>query len=579
MDNAELADVFDRIASLLEIKGEMVFKTVAYRRAAESLRSMVEDIHTVRASGRLDKIPGVGKAIAQKIEELLDTGQLSFLNRLEEEVPPSLIELLNIPDVGPKKVALFWQKMGITSLNALETAAREGRLQDLPGMGPKSEIRLLEGIKTYRRSIRRVPLPVARKLARPWLKWLEDQPGVTQAQAAGSMRRWKPDIGDLDVVFASDSPALVMQALTQKKEVHRVLAQGEYKSSIELEDGLRLQFWCQPPERFGSLLQFVTGSKAHNVRLREFAQKAGFSLSERGLLDRSGVEHLCAAEEEVYEKLGLPWIPPELREDRGEIQAAAQRRLPNLIRFEDLVADLHLHTTWSDGEGSIEEMVSAAQETGRRLLAVTDHSFLMKMGEGAWFEKLERQRAEIEKLRSRLGRDFILLQGAEVDILSDGSLDLPDEMLQQLDIVVASLHFGLNQPRQVITNRLLNAIRNPHVDIIAHPSGRSLPDFEGADLDWEAVFAAARQHNVALEINANPAHLDLDEAHARRAAEQGLLLCINSDSHAPRQLGREYGVAVARRAWIEPRQVLNAWPEDQILEWLKNRRSSEIHKK
>ena len=577
MDNTELAEIFDRIADLLEIKGELVFKTLAYRRAAVSLRDLVEDIHSLRALNRLDEIPGVGKAIAQKIEELLDTGQLGFLNRLEEEVPPSLIELLNVPDVGPKKVALFWQKAGITTLDALESAAKENRLQDLPGIGLKSEARLLEGIKAYRRSIRRIPLPVARTLARPWLKWLEDQPGVTQAQAAGSIRRWRLDIGDLDIVFASSNPAPVMQALTQKKEVYRVLAQGEYKTSIELEDGLRLQFWCQPPERFGSLLQFVTGSKAHNVRLREFAQKAGFSLSERGLLDRSGAEHLCATEEEVYEKLGLPWIPPEMREDRGEIQAAVQRHLPDLIRLEDLVADLHLHTNWSDGEGSIEEMVSAARQIGRRVLAITDHSYLMKLGEGARFEMLERQRVEIEALRGQLGDDFVLLHGAEVDILSDGSLDLPEEILKQLDIVVASLHFGFHQPRQVITNRLLKAIQNPYVDIIAHPSGRSLPDFEGADLEWEAVFSAACQHNVALEINANPCHLDLDEARARSAAERGVLLCINTDSHAPRQLGREYGVAVARRAWIGTHQVLNAWSENQILDWLKNHKPGKIH--
>jgi len=312
--------------------------------------------------------------------------------------------------------------------------------------------------------------------------------------------------------------------------------------------------------------------------LREFAQKAGLSLSERGLLDHSGVEHLCAAEEEVYEKLGLPWIPPEMREDRGEIQAAAQHRLPNLIRSKDLIADLHLHTDWSDGKGSIEEMIFAAKKIGRRLLAITDHSYLMKIGEGLRLENLERQRAAIEKLRSQLGHGFTLLHGAEVDILSDGSLDLPTKALQQLDIVVASLHFGFNQPRQVITDRLLKAIRNPFVDIIAHPSGRSLPDFEGADLDWEAVFSAARQYNVALEINANPAHLDLDEIHARKAAEQGVLLCINSDSHAPHELEREFGVAMARRAWIEPQQVLNTWSEDQILAWLKNHKQNKFRK-
>jgi DNA polymerase (family 10) len=572
MDNIELAEIFDRIASLLEIKGELVFKTIAYRRVAESLRMLVEDARVLQASGRLGEIPGVGKAIAQKIDELLDTGQLGFLNRLEEEVPPTLIDLLNIPDVGPKKAALFWKEAGITTLAGLETAAKEGRLKNLPGMGIKSEERILEGILAYRRSTRRYPLPVARSMARPLLKWLAEQPGVTNAQAAGSMRRWKPDIGDLDLVFASDEPRQVMEAFVQRKEVRRVTARGDFKTSVELEDGLRMQLWCQPPERFGALLQFVTGSKGHNVRLREFAQKAGYSLSERGLLDREGKETLCATEEEVYEKLGLPWIPPEIREDRGEVQAAVEGRLPDLIRVEDLVADLHLHTVWSDGEGSIEEMAETAQSLGRKMLAITDHSFLMKVGETSGFEKLERQRAEIIELRKKLGSSFLLLQGTEVDIMADGSLDLPDEILQQMDVVVASLHSSLDQPREVITSRLIKAMHNPYVDIIAHPSGRSLPFFQGADLDWDAVFAEAAVCNVALEINSNPCHLDLDEAHARRAADLGLLLCINTDSHAPRQMRREYGVGVARRAWIESRQVLSTWPVEKILDWLENHR-------
>lgn len=574
MDNLELADIFERIACLLEIKGELVFKTLAYRRVAESLRDMVEDVHVLRENGRLEEIPGVGKAIAGKIEELLDTGRLEFLKRLEEEVPPTLIDLLNIPDVGPRKVALFWREAGITTVDGLEEAARNGRLHNLPGMGRKSEERMLEGILAYRRSTRRYPLPMARAMAKPWVNWLKEQPGVTQVEIAGSVRRWKTDIGDLDIVFASEDPKPVMEAFANKKEIQRIIARGDNKTSVELTDGLRMQLWCQPPERFGSLLQFVTGSKAHNVRLREYARKVGFSLSERGFLDAQGVEHLCRTEEDVYEKLGFPWIPPELREDRGEIQAAVEKRLPNLIRFEDLTADLHLHTVWSDGEGTIEDMVETAQALGRKLLAITDHSFLLKIDDEIPYEKLERQKAEIHDLRKKYGSDFTLLHGVEVDILSDGSLDLPVEILKDLDIVVASLHSNLHQPRQVITDRLIRAIRNPFVDIIAHPSGRSLPRFEGADLDWDAVYAAAGACNVALEINSNPEHLDLDEAHARRAAELGILLCIDTDSHAPRQLKRRYGVEVARRAWIEAPQVLTTWSPEQILDWLANHRKN-----
>lgn len=574
MDNAELAEVFERIASLLEIKGELVFKTIAYRRAAESLRALAEDAAALRDEGRLSEIPGVGKAITQKIEELLDTGELGFLKRLEEEVPPSLIELLKIPDVGPRKATLFWKQAGITTLAGLEKAAQAGELRNLPGMGVKSEERILEGIAAYRRSTRRYPLPVARSMSRPILNWLAGQPGVSHAQAAGSMRRWKPDIGDVDIVFASADPGPVMEGLIQRKEIQRVVARGDYKTSVELADGLRMQVWCQPPERFGALLQFVTGSKGHNVRLRELAQSRGLSLSERGFLKADGGERLCASEEEVYETLGLPWIAPELREDRGEIEAARQGRLPQLIRAQDWVADLHLHTVWSDGEGSIEEMVEAARSAGRKALAVTDHSFLLRSMEEPEYEKLERQRAEIGELRRNLGGKITLLHGAEVDILADGTLDFPDEILQQLDVVVASLHSSLDQPREQITARLIQAIHNPYVDIIAHPSGRALPFFQGADLDWEAVFREAAACHVALEINSNPGHLDMDEIHARRAAELGITLCINSDAHAPRQMKREYGIGVARRGWIEARQALSTWPVEQVLDWLENHRKS-----
>lgn len=573
MNNTELADIFERIASLLEIKGEIVYKILAYHRAAESLRVLTEDVSRLREEGRLEEIPGVGKAISEKIEELLETGELKFLLRLEQEIPVSLLDILKIPDIGPKRVALFWRQADITNLDELEIAAQEGRLKNLPGMGEKSEKRLLEGIRTYRRSIHRIPLPVARSIVRRWLQWIKEQPGVIKVEAAGSLRRWKTSIGDLDLVMACNNPAPVMDAFVRHKDVQRILAQGESKSSVELADGLRVQLWQQPAERFGSLLQFVTGSKAHNVRLRELAQKRGLSLSERGLLDSNGKEHFCTSEEEVYERIGLPWIPPELREDRGEFQAAQEGRLPSLIRWQDLTADLHTHTILSDGEGSITEMVLEAKRLGWALLAVTDHSCLLKVDEKGWLGKLKRQRDEIEEVRRSLGEGFTLLHGAEVDILPDGSLDYPDEILQWLDVVVVSLHSELHQPRQEITTRLLKAIRNPHVDIVAHPSGRALPYYQGADLDWEAVFEAAKECNVALEINANPCHLDLDEFYARKAVERGILLCINTDAHAPRQLNREYGIGVARRAWVQPEQSLTAWPAKKIVSWLREHRN------
>lgn len=582
MNNQELAEIFERIASLMEIKGEVIYKTLAYRRAAESLRNLAEDVNAAYTSdgqspqqSRLTEIPGVGKAIAEKIDELLTTGKLSFLERLEEEVPPSLIELLQIPDVGPKKVALFWKQAGITNLTELQEAARTGRLRDLPGMGEKSEARLLAGVESLARRSSRMLLGSAWPVTRRWLAWLRALPGVEQAEAAGSLRRWRPTIGDIDLLAASSQPAEVMQAFTRHPDVQRILGQGENKSSIELKSGLKLQLWIQPPERFGSLWQYSTGSKDHNVRLRELAQRKGLSLSEKGLRNDSGQELLCAGEETLYAALGLPLIPPELREDRGEIQAALAGKLPALLELSDLQSELHVHSSWSDGHSSIEEMAKAARQRGLKMLAITDHSASLGIARGLTAERLREQRREIDEVQHKMGRSIRLLHGVEVDILADGSLDHPDEVLAGLDIVIASIHSSLRQPRQVITERLLKAIRHPHVDIIGHISGRLLPNREGADLDWDAVLSAARESGVAIEINANPARLDLDEIHARRAGEMGILLSIDTDAHAPDQLDlAEYGVSVARRAWLTAEQVISAWPPERLLAWLKSRAPS-----
>lgn len=574
MTNHDLADIFDHIANLLEIKGELVFKTLAYRRVAETLRNLPEDIHTVMAENRLQEIPGVGKAIAEKITELLTTGSLRFLEALEQEVPPTLETLLEVPDVGPKKAALFWRELGIINIAGLEAAARAGQLRNLPGMGAKSEERILAGLAALARRSRRMLLGNARPLALRWLAWLRAQPGVEQAEIAGSLRRWKSTIGDLDLVAASRAPAPLMDAFVHHPDVVRIAGQGENKSSVELSNGINLQIWVQPPERFGTLLQFVSGSKDHNVRLRELAQKKGLSLSEQAILRPDGSEILCAAEEEVYAALGLPWIPPELREDRSEIQAALAGRLPDLIQTSDLTADLHNHTTWSDGAAGIEEMARGAIARGRKVLAITDHSGGLSVTGGLDVERLRQQRLEMRGVQSRLDGQILLLQGAEVEIRADGSLDYPDDVLDELDIVVASLHTSLRQPREQVTARLLNAVRNPHVDIIGHPSGRLLGYREGADLDMEQVLAAARDSGVALEINANPSRLDLDEVYARRAAEMGIPIAINTDSHAPDQMDlAEYGVSVARRAWISADRVLTAWPPEQITAWLKRKRA------
>ncbi len=572
MNNVELAQTFEKIADLLEIKGEVIYVTLAYRRAAESLRTLGQEADVYRTSQPLTSIPGVGKAISEKITELLDTGKLGFLEKLEAEVPVSLLEILEVPDVGPKKVALFWKQAGITSLNELEMAAQERQLRSLPGMGEKSEQRILEGIAALRRRSHRMTLGVARPIGLRWIEWLRAQPCVQQAEFAGSLRRWRSTIGDLDLVAACEDSTALMAAFTSHPEVDRVLGQGGNKSSIELKSGLKLQLWIQPAANFGSLLQFVSGSKEHNVHLRELALKQGWSLSERGLTGTDGELVSYPEEELLYQALGLPWIAPELREDRGEIQAGQVGKLPVLLQTAALKAELHSHTTWSDGVSSIREMAQAARLRGLNVLAITDHSASLGIAGGLTAADLLKQRVEIDQVQKEMGSEILLLQGAEVEIKADGTLDYPDEVLARLDIGIASLHVSLRQPRNEITERLLKAMRNPQVDIIGHPTGRLLPNREGADLDMDAVLQTAKEHGLALEINANPARLDLDEVYARRAAEMGIPLSINTDAHSPRDLDlREYGVSVARRAWVEPEAVINTWPAEKITAWLKSR--------
>ena len=363
-----------------------------------------------------------------------------------------------------------------------------------------------------------------------------------------------------------------MKAFTSHPDVRRILGAGESKSSVELSNGIHIQLWIQPAEKFASLLQFVSGSKDHNVTLRELAQRQGLSLSEHGLTDVEGKESHYENETDLYQALGLQWIPPELREDNGEVQAAKENRLPHLIEVKDLRAELHSHSTWSDGTLSIREMVKAAQARGLKMLAVTDHTQSLGIANGLTSERLRTQRREIDEIQAELGQNFTLLQGAEVEIKADGSLDYPDDVLARLDIVIASLHVSLRQTRAEITARLIKAIRNPHVDVIGHPSGRLLPDREGADLDWDQVLKAALENKVVLEINAHPSRLDLDDVHARLAGQMGILLAIDTDAHSASDLDNAvYGVSVARRAWIEAPQVLNTWAPEDIRKWLKGR--------
>ena len=572
LTNQELADIFNLIADLLEIKGENIFKVLAYRRAADSLLNLSQPAYDIWKEGKLRELPNIGKAIEDKIGELFTTGNLAFLERLKQEVPVSLVELLQIPGVGKKKVSLFWKALGITTVEELEKAAREGKLRELPGLGAKSEERIIAGIEMLARRSTRIPLGDAWNFAQEIVEHLQKTTSSEKIEVAGSLRRKCDTVCDIDLLATGENSSEVMRAFREHPLVSQVLASGETKSSVEYKNGRHAQLWAHKPQHHGTALQYTTGSKAHNVHLREFARTKGFSLSEYGLTQDDGTEILCATEEEVYQHLGIPWIPPELREDRGEIQAAIENTLPRLIETSDIVADLHTHSTWSDGKATIKEMALAAISRGLKVLAITDHSNSLGIAGGISPEKISEQRMEIKKVQEELGDSILLLQGIEVEILADGRLDFPDEVLAKLDIVIASLHTSLRQPREKITERLLNAITNPHVDIIAHPTGRKIPDRDPADLDLERIFTAAAKYNTALEINAHPSRLDLNDINTRNAIQHGVLISINTDAHQTEGFNvLHFGVATARRGWVEAKNVINTWPATKLLNWLQEK--------
>jgi DNA polymerase (family 10) len=570
MNNREMADTLEAVANLMEIKGEAIYRILAYRRAAEALRALGRNVRDIWEAGELETIPGVGKAIAGKIDEMIRTDQLAFYKNLAKEVPPGLIEVLKVEGVGPKKAAQFWKEAGIASLEELEAAAKAGELRALSGMGGKSEKKILNGIQALRdRATDRYLLSDAWQAAQGLIEAMRRVKEVKRIESAGSLRRWRETIGDLDLVAASDSPSIVMEAFVGLPQIERVLGKGDTKSSVELRDGMRVQLWVHPPERFGSAWQYATGSQAHNVRLRELALTQGLSLSEHGFKREDGSEILCHEETEVYEQLDLAWIPPELREDLGEIAAAQDADFSNLVTMEDLRGELHAHSNWSDGSVSIDEMAQSAITHGIKYLVISDHSRSLGIANGLSIDQLIQQREEILHVQKKVGEKIRLIQGSEVEILADGSLDYPDEVLAQLDLVIASLHTSLNQPREKVTQRVLNAVRNPHVDIIGHLTGRLINKRNPADLDVESILAEGAAHDVVFEINANAERLDLKDSHARMALEFGCKLAINTDAHSPEHFDfRRFGVGTARRAGAPISSVVNTWPFDEFQAWL-----------
>jgi len=573
LNNRQLADTFTLIGNLCEIKGEVIYVVLAYRKASESLISLPREASEYWKEGKLREIPGVGKAIAEKIDELLTTGKLQFLENLKKEVPEELAGWLAVPGLGPKKIAMIWKTLDITALADLEAAAKAGKLRSLPGMGAKSESAILEGIASLARRSGRISIGRAYPLANEIIATLKKVKGVVDAQPAGSLRRMRSTVGDLDILVAAKDSSAVMEAFVTLPRVSRVLGKGETKSSIEFTDGIRAQVWVYPPREFGTALQYATGSKDHNVLLRQIALDKGLSLSDHSFKKMKGEgEIFCATEEEVYKTLGLKWIPPELREGRDEVALAKADNLPKLIEVKDIKSNLHMHSTYSDGKLSMLDMAKAAIKRGLKVIVFSDHSVSLGVANGLSIERHKQQAAEIKKIQKQLGDQITILHSSEVEIKADGSLDYADDFLASLDLVVASLHSSLRQPREKITERLLKAVNNPHVDIIGHPTEREIPDREGADLDMEVILQAAAKSGVAMEISASPYRLDLDDPHARRAKELGVLLSVNTDAHSEEDYDLlHYGVAIARRAGLTKSDVINTWSADKLLKWLNKR--------
>ncbi len=578
LSNQQLAAIFQDIADRLEIRGEVVFKVRAYRNVAENILACPVAVETLWREGRLGEISGVGKEIAKKIDELMSTGRLAFYERLREQVPDGVVEMLRVPGIGPKRAAEFWQQLGITSLVELEEAAQQGKLRALPRMGEKVEQNILSGLAALKRQASgRLRLGDALPIAEEIVALLRQVAPAQHIAYAGSLRRGKETIGDLDVLAAADDPAPIIRAFISLPRASEVLAAGDTKASVRLDNGVQVDLRVVPPYTWGTALQYFTGSQQHNIRLREIAQRKGFSLNEYALTRQSdGTAETFADEMALYARLGLAWIPPELREDRGEIERALELGpgrvvMPGLITLQDIRGDLQMHTTWSDGAADVMNMARAAAARGYDYILITDHTAGLGVVNGLTPERLAQQRKEIDRVNAQLSAEGVklrVLHGAEVEVRSDGSLDLPDEVLAKLDLAQISLHSALNQPRDQITERAIRAMRNPHVHILGHPAGRLIHQREGADYDWEALFRAAADLGVALEINSDPARLDLDDAHARRAAELGCVFTISTDAHHPDALDHmRLGVLVARRAWLTPDQVVNAWPLPRLRRW------------
>ena len=593
LTNGDLARIFHDIGDMLEVKGELVFKTVAYHRAADAIGRSPVDLVAAYRAGDPPRIPGVGQAISDKIAELATTGHLAFYDRLAAEVPPGLIELLRLPGLGPKTVRLIYGELGIDSMDDLRKAAEAGTLRNLKGLSARTEQLILEGIDRLESTPQRMHLHRAEQILEGVMELMRDTPGVRSLEPAGSFRRRRESIGDLDLLAETDDGPGLIERFTTLGIVDHVVNQGGYKAAVRLMRGPQVDLMIMPPGEGGTYRIHFTGSKEHNVRLRARARDAGWSLSEKGFL-RIGEDgepltgtaaelRTFTTEAEAYAFAGLPYIEPELREDAGEIEAALAGRLPALITLADLRGDLHSHSDWSDGVHPIEVMAEAARRRGHAYQVLTDHTRSLAIARGLTPDQVEEQRVIIAELNARFAAEeaagtappetppegFRLLHGCELEVRADGELDYDDDLLELFDVVVASVHVSRRQTRAELTRRTLNAIRSPHVDVIAHPSGRMIGGRDDLDLDWDAVYAEAARTGTALEMNGSPHRLDLAVERARRAVELGCVLSVDSDAHKTTELDfLRWGISQARRAWVEPAHVLNTRSRADLLAWV-----------
>ena len=562
--NQKVADQLYQIGEILAIKGDR-FRSRAYNMAAQRVTALTEDIGAISERGELEDIPGVGKSIAMVIEEIIETGLTGVLLDLRDSLPKGVLQMIEVEGIGPKIAMRLSEELGITNIEMLEQAAKDKKIRKLKGFGPKKEENILKAIDEYRNRSTRFLLGEVLPIIQGILSYMEDNPAVRRVEVAGSARRRKETVGDLDVLVSSFDPETVTEHFCTMPPIIRILGRGPTKSTVVLENMLQVDLRVIPPESYGAALQYFTGSKEHNVKLRTIGVKAGYKLNEYGLYRRED-DSLVEAEDEakIYEALGMRWMPPELRENTGEIEAAIEDKLPELVTLDDIRGDLHVHTDYSHAIDPLEEMVEKAVEMGHQYMAITDHSKSLAIAQGLSEEKLMQQMEEIRRLDDEYS-EIKLLAGTECDIKSDGSLDYRDEVLEQLDWVVASIHTGMQQDMATITNRIVKAIKNPYTRAIGHPTGRLIQRRNPYPVDLDAIFKAAAEEKVFMEINCSPSRLDLRDVDARRAKEAGVKLVLGSDAHSVSQLEfLPLGVAVARRGWLGVDDVANTWSLDKV---------------